>query len=199
MWSKNSFCQKPSFCYNESMKISKKLPQFDREKALFVVAGKQEAKFYLVFRGGIKEIDSFKIEKPRYSDREGWFKRRARGFVMGSGAPLEPKKQKIIKDFLKELERRTKKIFSGDRFESVYLFSPHYLLARVKKALPGRARKKLKLTVDGEYYFQHPFLLLEKIAKKTEKKKKPKREEARKLLEKFKQATKVIKGRSLEE
>ncbi len=177
------------------MKISRELPQFDTERAIFVVTGKQEAKFYLVNKGKIKEIDSFKIEKPRYSDREGWFKRRVRGFVMGSGAPLEPKKQKIIKDFLKKLEKNLKGTLSKNEVDSIYIFSPHYLLSRVKKTLPSSAKKKLEMTIDGEYYFQHPFELLEKISLKKEEKKKPKTEEAKKLLNKFKQATKVIKGK----
>ncbi len=179
------------------MKISQKLPQFDREKALFVVTGKQEAKFYLVSKGKIKEIDSFKVEKPVYSDREGWFKRRARGFVMGSGAPLEPKKQKVIKDFLKKLKKNLKKTLSRNKVDAIYLFSPRYLSARVRKTLPSSARKKIRLTIDGEYYFEHPFKLLEKIPEKE--KNAPKSEEAKKLLDKFKQAAKVIKGKPPEE
>ncbi len=179
------------------MKISNKLPQFNEEKALFIVTGKQEAKFYIVHKGEINEIDSFEIEKPKYSDKEGWFKRRVRSFVMGSGAPLEPPKQKIIKDFLKKLKEKYKETSSHNNFEALYLFTPHYLLPSVKESLPGGT--KIKLTIDGEYYFQHPFKLLEKIKRKTEKKKVPEKEEAKKLLEKFKQAAKVIRGKPPEE
>jgi len=166
------------------MKISENLPQFNNQKALFIVAGKQEAVFYFVADSQAEELKRIRLHKPKYSDKEGYFQRKGRGRIFGSGSVLETKNRKLRKDFIKELNNNLQDILGKRDVEEIYLFSPSHMMKSIKKSLPASAFKKLKQSYKGNYCEAHIF----KILKKLEAKPKiiiPKSKEALKLLKRF--------------
>ncbi|OGZ27695.1 MAG: hypothetical protein A2365_03560 [Candidatus Nealsonbacteria bacterium RIFOXYB1_FULL_40_15] len=147
------------------MKISRDLTQFKNFKALFIVTGRQEADIYVAENGKIDKIEEIEIPNSKYSDKEGFFKTRTGGRVIRSGSVLEFPKEKIMKDFLRELKTAMKDIRQRHKFDSVYLFSPEFFHNQVFEALPKDFQKKTKETVFGDYCHSHPFEILKKIKK----------------------------------
>jgi hypothetical protein len=179
------------------MKVSKELPQFKEKKALFIVSGEKEARFFIVYNGEIKEVDSIKII-PQYPDKEGHFERRGRGQFFGSGHVYEAKKEELRKEFSKKIEKAVKKISIKEKPDEIYLFSSEHMTNIIKRSLHPSIKKILKESFKGNYNDQHPFKLLEKIKEKGEKEIEerrviPKRRAALKILEKFRRAKKFIK------
>lgn len=145
------------------MNISRDLPQFADEKALLIVTGKQEAEIYAVGDGVIEKIASFKLEKPVFSDHEGAYKIRARGGVVRSGSYEEVRKEKLLEDFIKELKKILKEALVNRSPDRVYLFTPAYMVNRVRDALPANVQKILKRTIRGNFYERHPFEIIAKL------------------------------------
>jgi hypothetical protein len=147
------------------MKISKKLLQFTDEKAILAVTGKQEAIFYRAHNGEIEKINEIKIESPKYSDKEGFFKTRMKGAgVIRAGSVLKPKKWKVINEFNRKFLSELKKIFKIEKnIISLYLFSPPYAHKIIENEIPPTIRKHLKILIKGDYCHKLPFEILEKI------------------------------------
>jgi hypothetical protein len=153
------------------MLISQHFPQFTGKKILFVVASRQNGKFFIVGDGQIEEKDSFSVEAPTYSDNEGHFEtRRSRGVrgmvqkMFGGGVPREDTKEKVEKDFLKEFEEHFKKIWD-DEFDEVYLFASPYVINDIPDLLSQQQQEKITQRIEGNYIKIHPFDLLKKIRK----------------------------------
>ncbi len=142
------------------MKISRELPQFREKGAILVVTGKQEARFYRAAAGVIDTVAAFEIEKPKYSDREGFFETRGHGGVMRSGAVYEEKKEKMLQDFIREFRKTMKAVLAAHAADEIILLTPAYLVNRVKDALPLRVQKRIRRTLRGNYYHMHPFDIL---------------------------------------
>lgn len=178
------------------MKISKDLPQFKKEKALIVVAGKQEGKFYYASEGVIEELASFDFEKPKYSDKEGHFTERGERGIYKQGAVREPKKERIITELINKLEKDLNKILAKNEIDNIYLSCPDYLKERIKDAFSPSAEKKIKTTFLGNYCNLHPLDLLERMKGKLNKGGYvPVKKSESKIIEKSKKARKIIKGR----
>ncbi len=143
------------------MKIPKNVEQFEDRTALIIVAGRQDAIFYHASKGTLNRLDAFKIPRPHYSDNESKFSMGGRGAVISSGGVREPKDEKVMKDFLRELKQRTKKIAEP---ESIYLFAPSKIKNRITPVLPATWRKKVVLVCEGNYYYFHPLYVLKKIS-----------------------------------
>lgn len=147
------------------MKLPQKFPQFEDEKALIVVAGQMEADFYLLFNGEINKISSFKVEKPRYSDREGFVVRRAGGITIGGGPSYNVSKEKIKIEFSKEFKKAIKPLLSDKKISRIYLFAESYVVNEIKDLLSSFSGQ-LKLIGRGNYLKTKPLDLLEKIFSK---------------------------------
>jgi hypothetical protein len=145
------------------MKIPEAFFQFDKEKTLIIVTGKQEAKFYLGEKGEFRLEESFKLATPKYSDKEGFCERGGRGQTYGFGSSREAPKEKIRQDFLKNLKSVLKNIEDREKIEAVYLLSPSYILNEVRSSLPADFRKKIKFSLAGHYFNLRPMELLKKI------------------------------------
>ncbi|OGZ42169.1 MAG: hypothetical protein A3C80_02010 [Candidatus Ryanbacteria bacterium RIFCSPHIGHO2_02_FULL_45_43] len=143
------------------MKIQRQLPQFENEKALFVVAGKQSGVLYYVSNGQIHELETVRVATPHYSDKEGFFATRTRGGVMFSGAVREVKKQEIRKRFSKNLAKSVKRHASNKDF--VYLFVSRQMSEEILHALPVAARKRVKKIYFGNLAEFHPFDILRRV------------------------------------
>lgn len=144
------------------MKISRELPQFEGEKAMVLVTGLQDAKIYVAADGEIEEVESFKTEKIRYSDREGHFETRKGGKVLGSGSVYENKDEENVRNFTKELEAKLVR-FRNESITKVFLFSPGYVISAIRRALPLSLIAKTEGVVKGNHLDAHPFDILRMI------------------------------------
>jgi len=152
------------------MKISEKLPQFSK-KSLIIVTGGQAGKIYLAYNGEIEKLNEFKIDNPKYSDREGFFVRSGQGKTFGSGAVREENKHKITGEFLKQLKLSIEEIVSKNKIEDFYLLSPDYIKNELYEILSSEIQSKIVLFTEGNFHDSHPFDFLEKIKKEIDEKK----------------------------
>jgi len=152
---------------SQEMLIPANLPAFSGEKALLIVTGQQDAIFYLAQNGILKSIDSFLIEAPKYSDREGHFKTRAGGKILHFRAVFEKRKERIIADFIKEFQKRFSAISKKFRFDKLYIYSPSHMHTYIRKALPKAFQKKITMEIEGNHFKTHPLTLLKKIHDKS--------------------------------
>ncbi|MDP3953487.1 MAG: hypothetical protein Q8P99_01540 [bacterium] len=176
------------------MQISQELPQFEDQKILIIVTGQQEASFYIAHKGNLDKLEGLYIPPITYSDKEGYSEKRRMGMTMGTGFARENKKQTLRNKFLSELDTHLKKIAGEHEIEKIYLFCPPYMRLSVKGVIPYPLKEKPIVSIKGDYHQQHPFKMLEKI-KEAQKNKggiKIIGEAAKKILDKAKQARKVI-------
>lgn len=146
------------------MQISDKLPQFIDDSALLLVAGSQEADFYLAKNGEILAIGSVVLEKNHYSDREDFGRRGS--IVFESGSKSEKVKTAKRSDFLKLFKEYVKGLSTEQKVKKVYLYAPAENMADLKKALPAAFQKKLLGVFEGNFHKEKPFDILKKIIKK---------------------------------
>ncbi|MEX0930334.1 MAG: host attachment protein [Candidatus Paceibacterota bacterium] len=171
------------------MKISEKLPQFENETALLVVTGKQTAVFYIAKDGEIHQVNSFKVNKPKYTDLQGHFETRSHGKTTRAGSAFEPTElsEDAVRNFLKELEEELKNVSRHHTLDSLYVFCPAHVKNRIEKAIPSKLARKEQMVVEGNFFESHPFDLLTKIRKRTSRNPiRPLTEAAQKILNKFK-------------
>lgn len=152
------------------MKIPEEYPQFNEHAALLVVTGAQEADFYFAHDGAIEKVDSFKIEKPHYSDDEGFSETRSGGQVLASGSAKEGVKEKILADFLHEFKIHSKDAYMKHMPDDLYVFTPAYVVHYVTEALLADAERRIVHVFRGNYYDKHPTELLEMIQKERKEK-----------------------------
>ncbi|MBD3245349.1 MAG: hypothetical protein GF335_05170 [Candidatus Moranbacteria bacterium] len=180
------------------MKISKNLPNFLLKTGFFIITSKFEVEFYIAKEGQIEKIDEFEVEKPGYLDREGFFETGGTGgmkngkgisTVYKSGAVYEDKDKKVRKDLISELNKRLPKVLKQHKVNSIYLYSPDYMLGNIEESLPKRIASKIDKRFKVNYIKEHPFKILKKLDSEIgetfkNKKGKPKTEEERKILAK---------------
>lgn len=174
-----------AFPISNGMKIPQQYPQFDEKKTLICVLGTQEARFILADKGTLSELDQFKIEKPAYSDREGFFMTRAFGRIFGSGSVHEPKKQQKFVEFGTELEKKYKKLVISTGPDQLILTYPDYVEQVVKDKLPHSFKGRIFMELKGNFYKEDPLEILKKIQSKMGERipTGPMSDEAKKILE----------------
>ena len=129
------------------MQIPNTLPQWNGETVLIVVAGRQDAVFYLISNGTIERLDAFEILNPHYSDHED--------------VVQEFNRQNIIREFLQEFRERTKRIPS---FSKLFIFAPALTKNEIASVLPTGWNSKVKGVVEGNFYYSHPLELVRKLS-----------------------------------
>ncbi|RJR32280.1 hypothetical protein C4569_00030 [Candidatus Parcubacteria bacterium] len=167
------------------MKIEKKFTELKKERALFTVIGKMEARFYTLADGNINLTEEIKLSKPKYRDREGHFESKGRGIVIRRGSVMKKDEQYLKNQFYHLLEQKLRQIIAEISAESIYFFYPRQMSKFLEKKLPKDLGKKIKTRFYGNFLHQHPFRLLEKInSQKLSGKKTAAGTEANKLLKK---------------
>ena len=129
---------------------------------MLVVTGRQEADFFRAGDGVIEKVAGFMVEKPQYSDRKGYVKRRGHGVTLASGAVYENQKEKILQDFQREFRKVLKNILITPP-DHIYIFTPAYLAAEISGMFPKRIADTIKKVIRGNLYGRHPFEFLEKM------------------------------------
>ena len=166
------------------MKISEKLPQFNK-RSLIIVTGSQVGEVYLAYKGEIEKLDNFKAINPKHSNKEGFFVRSGQGTTFGSGAVLEENKHKVTGEFLKQMKLSIEKIISKNEIDEFYLLFPDHIKNELYQNLSFDIQSKVVLFIDGNFTDIHPFDFLEKIKKEIDgRKTKVMSEEAMKILKK---------------
>jgi hypothetical protein len=151
------------------MKISENFFQFPK-KSIIVISGSYSAEIYYAYDGSIDKIESFKIEAPSYSDREGFFTRSGRGMVYGSGSVNEENKKENIGKFLKELKDKIDNSIKDYSFDESYILTPKHIKNEIKKYLPEKLKQKSVKFIEGNFVEMHPFSFIKKIEKAINKK-----------------------------
>jgi hypothetical protein len=181
------------------MKISHKFPQFTNQPTLIAVTGKQGGRFYIARDGIIEEVDSFKIEKPGYTDREGMFMTRGRGITVRSGSVVEEQDEVMLRYFFHEFISRIRQLSANLAPDKLVLFGTAGMKGRLSKLLPKHLQEKIDVFIVGTYYGSHPFKLLAKIqehrAEQGRQTTKPIYGEAKKIMDQTRIARRVIRGR----
>ncbi len=146
------------------MRIPQSLPQFVKKYALLIVSGKQAAKVFFARNLDIVELEEFKVERPHYSDNEGFSthgRRHTSGSVSGSDRGI--KESEILTPFLKTLRADIKKILQKYNIKEIYLFVPDYMARMVPRALPKHAQQLVRQEIHGNFVRLSPVQLLHKI------------------------------------
>lgn len=139
------------------MKIKRELPQFDKNLTAIIVAGTMDADFYLADKGEINKVATFAVKKSHYSDRESFGRRGSMVFESGDKAGIM--KKFLHQEFLKAFKAN---LGSVSNAKTAYLFAPDNVISDLKKVMPKKWEKNLKM-YKGNYGKQHIFELLEKI------------------------------------
>ncbi len=177
------------------MKIPKRLSNFKNKKSLILNVSDYGARFYHIYDDQILELKPFRLKKPKYSDKEGFFISRGSAGIYKSGSVYEPKKQKIKDELIGKLVKGLKDILTKNITDEIYLICPEHLKNEIKNNLPAKAKKKINVTICKNYHFDSYLKLLEKIDKNFRSaKKKSTPKSAKKILKKSKIARRVIKG-----
>lgn len=158
------------------MKIRKELPMFEKKTALFVTAGSHDGALYIAGDGSIKKISSFRVKKPAYSDKEGFFKTSSRASGgkgkanrnIRSGSVRELDRRDLNRAFLQELKKRVESAAKLHEITDVYFFIPASLKEEARTALPAGLRRRLREVITGNYHEHHPFELIELVQKERQ-------------------------------
>ena len=149
------------------MQISQHLPSFMRkERALFIVTGRQIGKLYTAEKGNVREVALVEEPKLRYSDNEGFFMRGGGGRTYGSGAVREPKGTETKQRFLKKFSAKVAEVVRARQPEAIYLFTPDYAVTELKEELPPEAQRKIRFAFLGNFVKFGPQKLLAKVDEK---------------------------------
>jgi hypothetical protein len=179
------------------MQIPGKLPQFESERALLLVAGKQDAVLYEAREGRVEKLLDIRVPKPHYSDDEGHFKVRVGGKTIRSGSVKEIRDEDIIRDFLHALKEEIRPLMHQE-FTHLFLFAPAKTKNRIREELPHHWQQAIAEVIEGNFYYRNPLYLLERISVVTvTAPSEPSSKEAKKILEHSQQASEVIRTREI--
>lgn len=144
------------------MKISNYLPQF-KEPCLLITAGKQEATFYVAQADSVEQVHTVKINKSKYTDREGRFDKRAGGKIIQSGSNYKEQEEELVKLMIKQVAEAADGLKAEHNIKQIYLFCPTYLTNQIEAGLSSTTQPLIQYIFYGNYHRQHPFVLLSKI------------------------------------
>jgi hypothetical protein len=181
------------------MKISEHLPHF-KAPCLMIVAGKQEAVFFLAQDNKVEQINAVKLKKPHYTDREGRFQKSGNGKVLGSGSVYESQDDETTKQFIKQVAEASVNMVAQYDIKKIFLFCPTYLSNQMEDGLPKELQNLIDYIFYGNYNHQHPFVLLSKVQEylreeTDDRKVEPIKNEALDILKKTSQAMNEFKSR----
>lgn len=143
--------------------VPKKYPSLQENRAMVIVAGRQDAEVYRLKEGSMDKIFSFAVPRPHYSDREGHFEARGKESVFHSGSSRELNTGAIVKEFIREFRKKIRSIH--EKFSEVYIFAPNTTKHKLEDALPRAWHDKLSAVIPGNYVGKSPRDIMEKLAK----------------------------------
>ncbi|OGF28168.1 hypothetical protein A2303_01945 [Candidatus Falkowbacteria bacterium RIFOXYB2_FULL_47_14] len=149
------------------MKISDKLPQFSSERVLIIASGQSEAVIYRAEKSMIYKREGIKQEIPKYTDREGLFRKSSRKGgrteTAAHGSVYENKKRYVKAKFVKNLIKRIREEQRGSPAGKVYLILPDFMAGEIERDLPGDLKRTIRLIRSGILTDSHPFDLIRTV------------------------------------
>lgn len=147
------------------MKIPQTLPQFINQHALLAVVARERGVVYCAADGTLERVATVDEPHPHYSDREGFFMRRAGGIQLGSGEPYddghaEEDHKRLLDNVVKELREAIKR-YNAD---TVYLFEPEHLKGQLTEVLKKKEQILVRLVAFGNFLKTKPLILIKKIS-----------------------------------
>ncbi len=167
------------------MKIASQLEQFNHGVCLLIVTGSQDMRVYIAHDGQIERIHSFRIEKPAYSDREGFYGTRAKGVSSAarSGSVLRPVERSIRLEFKREIKTHLKDVGKNYHIAHVVLFTPKRHQSETVELINKDLQQKITTIISGNYFDEKPFDLIKRYSGAIRKPRiLPIKESARKIL-----------------
>lgn len=147
------------------MKIAQQFPQFKKERALLIVTGTQEAEFYLAGDGVVEKIETFRIPRIRYSDREGLAVRTGKtGVTGGSSKSL---KDQYRQEFAAKFKVSAKDVITRTTPTQITIISP--VIAEVEQLLPATTKKLVRMRLKKNLCERHAEEILGHIQKELAK------------------------------
>ncbi|HOF50380.1 MAG TPA: hypothetical protein PLH22_01730 [Candidatus Colwellbacteria bacterium] len=144
------------------MKISSKLPQFNKENALIIVAGVFEADFYLASAGEINKAAGFEFDKVKYENEKNIYLKAVPGTGVRGGLSYDNDYQKIAaKEFAKNFGEVFDKNLKASNIDGVYILAPDKVINQIPEMLPVPLKEKIKFSKEGHYLKAHPFEIIE--------------------------------------
>jgi protein required for attachment to host cells len=104
------------------------------------------------------------VEKPEYSDREGFYQASGGGKELNSGSVEKDSKQIKREDFIKAFVPACREVAGTTELERLYLFAPATTLPSLQEHLPTTLLTKLTKTIAGNYVKMSPIELVEKCS-----------------------------------
>ncbi|USN53617.1 MAG: host attachment protein [Candidatus Nomurabacteria bacterium] len=151
-------------CYDiATMHISLNLPQFRRQRALFIVTDKEHAKFFEVSNGEINELEEMAIHPDPSEGR----------LASGGRRKKIPRKGRLVKSplgqeglyyqFAKKVSQGGLALEKKRPYKAIYLFAPHHYRHELLDRLHAYVTKKIAHVIDGDYIHEHPVELLHRV------------------------------------
>lgn len=140
---------------NKIIQISENLHQFTGEKALIIVAAKQEARVYRAGDGELELIEQFRIPTPHFSDNEG---------LTGARGKQENIPEKIIHtEYFDHFKKLFGKLALNFQPTYLYLFAPVHTATELEELIkPVFGHPVLKVVI-GIFTDESPFDLLARL------------------------------------
>lgn len=147
------------------MKIAQQFPQFKKERALIVVTGTQEAEFYIAADGVIEKIETFRIPRIKYSDKEGLSVRTGKTGVTGGGS--HSVKEQYQQAFVAKFKIAAKDTIARTLPTQILIISP--VIAEVEGLLPTQAKKLVCMRLKKNVCERHAEEILGHVKKELDK------------------------------
>lgn len=147
------------------MKIAQQFPQFKKERALLIVTGTQEAEFYLAGDGSVEKIETFRIPRIRYSDKEGLAVRTGKTGVTGGGS--HSTKEQYRQAFAAKFKASAKDVIARTTPTHIMIVSP--IIADIEQLLPTTAKKLVRVRLRKNLCERHAEEILGRIQKELGK------------------------------
>ena len=143
------------------MKIAQQFPQFKKERALLILTGTQEAEFYLAGDGLIEKIESFRIPRIKFSDKEGLSVRTGKTGVTGGGS--NSAKEQYKQQFDAKFKNSVKEVIGRTIPTQIAIISP--IVGEIEQMLPVASKKAVNMRLRKNLCERHPEEILGHIQK----------------------------------
>lgn len=149
------------------MEIPNTLPQFENTRALFVVTGEFEGKFFLLQKGTIEEKQPL-ILNPREEakEKQAFVGKKGGMQSLSSVSHHGPYIMDLKNRFYREIGEMLDKLMDKEKIDELYIFIPEYAKNKIIERFPIIALEKNKGVYTGEYTKHNPLELLEMVQEK---------------------------------
>lgn len=145
------------------MLISLNLPQFLKQRTLFIVTDTENARFYQAYKGEMTELSESTIRPNPEVNRlsSGGRKKRTlrKGRLVKSPRGLEG----FYLAFVKRVRLESLKILRSKKPQQIYVFGPQHYLKELLAGLHPYVKTKVARVYSGDFIHEHPIEIVRKV------------------------------------